>query len=101
MQELDNNTRELLGIAKEDFWAYPGFVLLIAGCFFASLPIVLGFFALSGLFLLIYEVKSFPKYFTDESLSTGIRIYGILVNLALIGLQFVVVGGKLLYSFYL
>ena len=35
---LDKNTKELLGIAKEDFWAHPGIVLLVIACFLRAHP---------------------------------------------------------------
>ena len=67
--KLDENVKEFLGIAKDDFWYYPGLVLLVIGCFLPSAPLVLALFAGSTVFLLIFLAKSFPKYIQSSQLS--------------------------------
>lgn len=92
--KLDANTKEFLGIAKDDFWYYPGFVLLVVACFFTNVLLVLVLFAISTAFLLIFLVKSFPKYIHSHDLAAFTKVFGIIGNLALIALQIVVVVAK-------
>lgn len=94
LPKLDENTKEFLGIAKDDFWYYPGLVPLVVACFLSSSTLVLVLFAISTVFLLIFLAKSFPKYIKSSQLATVTKVYGLLGNLALIVLQIVVVGTK-------
>ncbi len=91
---LDENVKEFLGIAKEDFWYYPGFVLLVVACFVSDVAVVVILFAASTVFLIVYSVKSFPKYAASKELASVTRLYGLFGNVGLILLQVVAIAGK-------
>ena len=88
---IDENTKELLGLASHDFIYYPGFILLVAACFASSEPLIYSLFALSSAFVVIFLLKSFPKYLHSPHLTTFTKGYGILGNIFLMALQFIVI----------
>lgn len=93
--KLSEDAKEFLGISKEDFWYYPGLVLLVAGCFLSNVWIVGAIFLTSTVFVLVFLVKSFPKYVRSKELAAGTRAYGLLGNIALIVIQIGVILVKL------
>ena len=85
--QLSDDAKEFLGISREDFWYYPGLVLLVGGCFLSNVWIVGAMFLASTVFLVVFLAKSFPKYLRSKQLGAGTRVYGLLGNIALIVIQ--------------
>ena len=92
---LSEDTKEFLGISKEDFWYYPGLVLLVGACFVSNVWLIGLMFLTSTTLLLVYLFKSFPKYIHSRELSAGTRVYGFIGNVALIAIQIGVIVGRL------
>jgi|GEM_PF-4291235 len=94
--DANENLKELLGIAGDDFWAYPGLALLGAAWFVSRRPdnpefLVPILLVLSTVFVLIFLCKSFPKYRHSKKLSKGIKAFGFIGNIGLIIIQAVAV----------
>jgi hypothetical protein len=93
-QSKDSDLRELFGVAANDFWYYPGFLLLVAAWFVSNFWAVLVLLAVSTAFLIIYLVKSFPKFLGSSNLHIATKIYGLFGNVFLIMLHVVVIVWK-------
>ena len=91
---LSEDARELLGMGKDDWWCYVGWVPLAAGCFLRNPWAVLALFAVSCVFVGIYLARSYPRFYRGEGLSPGVRIYCLLANVFVIALQVVVIAVK-------
>ncbi len=94
---LTDNLREMLGLTKEDLWAYVGLALLVAGCFAGEVWMVAALFAVSTLCLVAYVVTSAPKFSRRSNLHPGVKIYGKVGNVVLVVLQLVVIGARVWY----
>jgi hypothetical protein len=92
---MKEDTKEFLGIGKHDFWYYPGLVAGIASFFASSPRAVVTLLAVSTLFLVIFLVKSTPRYLKSPDLQRGTRIYGLVGNVMLVLLQVGIVGYRL------
>jgi len=93
--KMNDNLREWLSLSKEDFWAYPGLLLLAVACFLESFPWVAGLMTGAALFFTIYFVRSLPKYFRRSKLSGVTRVMGVVGNLLVLAILAVVIWGKL------
>lgn len=91
---LSQDARELLGIGKDDWWCYLGWVPLAVACFLDHPGAVLSLMFLSCAFVGIFLAKSYPRYLRTNELSPGVRIYCLLGNAFVIGLQVVTISVK-------
>ena len=66
---LKEDTKEVLGIGKDDFWYYPGLVAGIAS-FWAARPMVVAtLLLLSTGFLVVFLAKSTPRYLASPAVA--------------------------------
>ena len=89
---MNENVKELLGVGRHDFWYYPGFALAL-GSFWVSSPVtVVMLLVLSTAFVMVFLLKSTPRYLKPGELHTGTRVFGMVGNVVLVVLQIVMVG---------
>jgi hypothetical protein len=96
---LSQDARELLGIGKDDWWCYLGWVPLAVACFLDHQVTVLSLMFLSCAFVGIFLAKSYPRYLRTNELSPGVRIYCLMGNVFVIGLQVVTISVKAWFLF--
>ncbi|MEQ8785805.1 MAG: hypothetical protein RIC55_05880 [Pirellulaceae bacterium] len=93
--KMNDDVREWLSLSKDDFWAYPGLLLLAAACFLESFAPVAALMIGAALFFTIYFVRSLPKYFRKSNLARVTRVIGVLGNLLVLAILVIIVWGKL------
>lgn len=95
-----NNVREMLGLTKEDIWAYLDLALLVAGCFASEVWMVATAFFLATICLVAYLVTSAPKLSKRSDLHPGIKVYGMVNNALLVVIHVVVIAARIAYLAY-
>lgn len=91
---LSEDARELLGIGKDDWWCYAGWIFLAAGCFLDNSIAILALFLVSCVFVGIFLMESYPRYVKSKQLSPWVRTLCILGNVFVIALQGVTIAIK-------
>jgi hypothetical protein len=97
--KLSEDARELLGVGKDDWWCYIGWVLLAISCFLQHPVAVILLFVVSCVFVGIFLGKSYPRYLKTNTLSHAVRIYCLFGNIFVIALQIVVMSVKSWFLF--
>jgi hypothetical protein len=77
---MDINTRELLGLGKDDHWGYVAFALVLAAFLVSSAPLVALLIVLGSGFLGLYLVRSTRRLLTSTELSRLVKRVGLVVN---------------------
>src|SRR5690606_10482009 len=95
-----SNLREMLGLTKEDLWAYVGLALLVVGCFVPKVWMVAAAFVVSTLCLVAYLVTSAPKYSGRSNLHPGVKVYGMVNNALLVVIHVAVIAARIAYLAY-
>ncbi len=83
LQRLDESTRELLGLGRDDPWAYASFVALIVGALTTGWASS-GAFAMATALFLRFLGRSTPRYLEDGDLSRAARVVGMASNVCLL-----------------
>jgi hypothetical protein len=78
---MDINTRELLGLGKDDHWGYVAFALVLVAFLVRSAPLVTLLILLGSAFFGLYLVRSTRRLLTSTELSRLVRRVGFVVNL--------------------
>lgn len=78
---LDDTTRELLGIGRDDLWVYAAFAALTIGALAAGVVTSAAFAIATALFLR-FLVRSTPRYWSNDVLTPVARTIGLLGNVA-------------------
>lgn len=85
---MDVNTRELLGLGKDDHWGYLAFGLVLASFFVESVASVALLVLLGVGFLGLYLVRSTRRLLRSSELSQFVRRVGLVVNVVAVLLFF-------------
>lgn len=92
---MKEDTRELLGIGRDDYWYYLGIAVGVAS-FWVSRPLAFtALLLLSTGLVLVFLVKSTPRYLESKELSQGTRVFGLIGNAGLVILQTALIGFRL------
>jgi hypothetical protein len=78
---MDINTRELIGLGKDDHWGYVAFALVLVAFFVRSASLVALLTVLASGFLGLYLVRSTRRLLTSTELSRLVKRVGFLINL--------------------
>lgn len=77
---MDINTRELLGLGKDDHWGYAAFALILAAFLVKSAPLVILLALLGVGFLGQYLLRSTRRLLKSPEISRFVRRVGFVVN---------------------
>ena len=78
---MDINTRELLGLGKDDHWGYVAFGLVLVAFLVKSAPLVALLIVLASGFLGVYLVRSTRRLLTSTEVTRLVKRVGFVVNL--------------------
>ena len=78
---MDINTRELLGLGKDDHWGYVAFALVLVAFLVRNVPLVALLIVLGSGFLGLYLVRSTRRLLNSTELSRLVKRVGFVVNL--------------------
>ncbi|KYG08940.1 hypothetical protein BE21_20725 [Sorangium cellulosum] len=88
---MDENVKEFLGIGKHDFWYYPGLAMAIGSFWVSSPAAVVALLVISTGLLVVFLVKSTPRYLGSRELHRGTRVFGLVGNIFLVLMQIAIV----------
>ena len=93
---MNEDAKEFLGIGKDDFWYYPGLATAIASFWVSTPATVWTLLLLSTGFLVVFLIKSTPRYLKSPDLKQGTRAFGIVGNILLVVFQIAMVGVRVM-----
>ena len=76
---LDETTRELLGVGRDDPWLYAAIAFLLGGAYANGLAASAAFAVATALFVKFLTIST-PRYLSDADLGRTARVIGLVGN---------------------